>query len=825
MSNLTPRAKKILDDAKKEARKTGESAVGTDHLLLSMLKSQQGVAFNVLSKLGIDHRVVRDGLGERLSVKNLTKEPRASGELARVMEMAEEEAKVMGHSYVGTEHILLSISENKESEGGKILSGLGIDPGAIRAEILAELGAGDGDSKRDDDLQIAGRGTEGKANFRALKAFGRDLTEMARERLIDPVVGRNKEIERIMQILCRRTKNNPVLAGEAGVGKTAIVEGLAQLIADGRAPAPLASKKIISLDMALMVAGTKYRGQFEERIKAVIEEVKKNKNVILFIDELHGIVGAGAGEGAMDASNILKPCLSRGEMQCIGATTLDEYRKYIEKDAALERRFQVVRVEPPSHSETVEIVKGLRSVYEKHHNITISDEVIADAVALSERYITGRQLPDKAIDLIDEAGAATRIQAPGPDDSIFRLKSNLKKLQEQKMSAIKKQDFEVASSLRSQEMSLFKNIEEEVKKPIGVARVLSSEDIRGVVSKWTGIPFPKIDGDAGRRVLGIESELGIKVVGQDGAVRAVARALRRAAVDLKDPKRPSGSFLFLGPTGVGKTHLAKCLAEFMFGTTESVVQLDMSEYIEKHTVSRLIGSPPGYIGHEEGGQLAEIVRRKPYSLILFDEIEKAHSDVINILLQILEEGRVTDTHGRRIDFRHCVIIMTSNAGADYYQKKQSLGFGGEKVSSDNLTSRVMEEVRRSFRPEFLNRIDETVLFLPLEKEALRKIVYLEFSKVGRRLEARRLGAELTTKAIDFIIDKCHDTAYGARPIRRFLEREIEDPLAELILRKEIPEDGVLVIDEEGGGLTFSHRDLRSKTPRLRAVRSLRESGA
>lgn len=806
MSNLTPRAKKVLEESKKEAKKSGHAVVGTAHLLLSIIKSQQGVAFNVLTKLGVDHRAVGNLIGEGLSGEKQGQDPKASEELAKVMERADEEARGMGHSYVGTEHILLAIAEAEDSEGAIILSSLSIVGEAIRAEILSELGAVD-ESGRGADLQVAGRGGDSKINSRALRAFGRDLTEMAREKLIDPVVGRSREIERVMQILCRRTKNNPVLAGEAGVGKTAIVEGLAQLIADGRAPAPLANKRIISLDMALMVAGTKYRGQFEERIKAVIDEVKKNKNVVLFIDELHGIVGAGAGDGAMDASNILKPSLSRGEIQCIGATTLDEYRKYIEKDAALERRFQVVRVDSPNNLETVKIIKGLRSVYEKHHRISISDEIIEDAVSLSERYITGRQLPDKAIDLIDEAGAASRIKNAYQNDTTLALRADLKKVQVEKMSAIKSQDFGVASSLRSREISILKSIEEESKNSSDDFRPLSPEDIRSVVSLWTGIPLPKIDGDAGKRILGVEKDLALKIVGQDGAIRAVSRALRRAAVDLKDPKRPSGSFLFLGPTGVGKTHLAKCLAEFMFGTTDAVVQLDMSEYMEKHSVSRLIGAPPGYIGHEEGGQLSEIVRRKPYSLVLFDEIEKAHGDVTNILLQILEEGRITDSQGRKIDFRNCLIIMTSNAGASNYHKSQILGFGGEKAQRDNLTDQVMDDVRKTFRPEFLNRIDETVLFLPLERESLRKIVEMEFLRLRERLAGRDIEATLTSRATDFIIAKSSDQPYGARPIRRFIEREVEDPLAEMIIRKEIPEGGVLVVDEEGGRLTFAHRDL------------------
>lgn len=810
-SNLTPRAKKVLEESKKEAKKAGHAFVGTGHILLSIMKSQQGVACNVLSKLGLDPRGIREQIDESLVSHHKSADPKAADELTRVMEKADEEAKKMGHSYVGTEHILLAIAEEEESVGGLILKNLGVSAETIRTEILNELGTGVGDGGGR-ELQTAGRGREGRVSSRALKAFGRDLTELAKGGLIDPVVGRTREIERVMQILCRRGKNNPVLAGEAGVGKTAIVEGLAQMIAEGKAPGALSGKRIVSLDMALMVAGTKYRGQFEERIKAVIDEVRKNKNIILFIDELHGIVGAGAGEGAMDASNILKPSLARGEIQCIGATTLSEYRKYIEKDSALERRFQMVKVEPPSTSETIEIIKGLRAIYEKHHFVTIPDRTIEEAVYLSERYITGRQLPDKAIDLIDEAGAAGHVKDSSRESATSNLKCELKETQTAKMESIKMQDFERASALRSREIDILKSIEDENRTSIPQTKILLSEDIRGVVSRWTGIPVQKIDGEAGKRLLGIEAELAKKVAGQDVAIKAVSRALRRAAVDLKDPDRPSGSFLFLGPTGVGKTHLAKCVAEFMFGTTDSVVQIDMSEYTERHTVSRLIGSPPGYIGHDEGGQLSEVVRRKPYSLVLFDEIEKAHPEVLDILLQILEEGRVTDSQGRKIDFRNCIVILTSNVGAEHYQKKRSLGFGAGKTELSDFTEMVMEEAKKVFRPEFLNRVDEPVLFQPLDMDALLKIVIIEFAKLQKRLLNKGISSVLTPKGADFIIKKAYNPSYGARPIRRFIEREIEDPLAEMILRQEILSGGVLSVGEIDGRLTFEQLDKDIGTP-------------
>jgi ATP-dependent Clp protease ATP-binding subunit ClpC len=827
MSNLTPRAKKILEDAKKEAKKGGRSIVGTELVLLSMLKSQQGVACNVLNRLGVTYRMAEDFMSREEFPQGNEGEPEAAKELSRVMKRAEEEAGTMGHSYVGTEHILLAIAETNGSKGREMLLEFGASPTAIREEILRELGPGDDVADRDENLQLAGKsGADRKTTSRALRAFGRDLTDMAAKKLMDPVIGREKETQRVMQILCQRTKNNPILAGDAGVGKTAVVEGLAQMIASGKAPRPLADKKIISLDMALMVAGTKYRGQFEERIKAVIDEVKKNKNVILFIDELHTIVGAGSGEGAMDASNILKPALSRGEVQCIGATTFDEYRKYIEKDSALERRFQVVKVEPPTEEETVEIIRGLRTTYEKHHGILIPDEAIKVAVSLSERYITGRQLPDKAIDLLDEAGAALRLRDDGETRSSDRDNqlNLLKKIQARKMEAIKRQAFEEASDLRNEEVVIQKKISEgEVEFEESKNQTLKPEDVKEVVSKWTGIPLRKLGREEGRKMMGIEVELGKSVAGQDEAIKAVSRAIRRTSADLRDPKRPSGSFLFLGPTGVGKTHLAKQLAEFMFGTSDAVVQVDMSEYMEKHSVSRLIGAPPGYIGHDEGGQLAEVVRRKPYSLVLFDEIEKAHPDVTNLLLQILEEGRVTDSQGRRIDFRNCVIIMTSNTGAGQYQQKYSLGFGPKHQEASHLKERVLEEVKRAFRPEFLNRVDEVVLFNPLDRDALGKIVGVEFSRLSERLKGKGIDAQLSEAASELIIEKSYDSTYGAREMRRFIEKEIEGPLAEILLRQELPEGGILIVEVEGGRLTFNCQDAGgegSKVPMENTARTM-----
>ncbi len=807
MSNLTPRAKKALNDAKREASKRGQAFVGTDHLLYAIIKSQQGVAFNVLSRLGIDPSSVAEELA--VSMDGEAGDPQAAKDLRKVMEGAEREAAQMGHSYTGTEHILLAIAEVGEGGGNAILKKHGLKSKEIRKEILRELGPLDEEETssgegRADELQTVGGGGR-KHSGRALKSFGRDLTELAVKGALDPVVGRGREIERVLQILCRRSKNNPVLAGEAGVGKTAVVEGLAQLIAAGRVPSSLVGKRVIALDMALMVAGTKYRGQFEERIKAVMDEVRKSKNVILFLDELHNIVGAGSGEGAMDASNILKPALSRGELQCIGATTTQEYKKYIEKDAALERRFQVVSIDPPSVAETVQILEGLKDIYEKHHGVVITRAAIEAAAGFSDRYITERQLPDKAIDLIDEAGSAARISAGGCDNESPDLVKSLSDVRERKALAIREQDFEKASKLREEEILLQEKLRALKSKEVEAASVtLVADDIRRVVARWTGIPLQRLGNEMRNKLLGAEAELGGKVIGQAQACQAVARALRRAASELKDPTRPSGSFLFLGPTGVGKTHLARQVAELMFGSSDSMIQIDMSEFMEKHSVARITGAPPGYVGHEEGGQLCEKVRRKPYSLVLFDEIEKAHPDVMNILLQILEEGKLTDGQGRRTDFRNCIIIMTSNAGAGSVGKRGTIGFGSGAGDEEGLP----QEVKDAFKPEFLNRIDEVVVFKALEKDSLTKIVHMEFAKLAERSKHKNIILKLSDGAASLIAERGYADRSGARPIRRALERLVEDPLAEMLIRSEVLHGTEILVEADGEGLTFSPLECR-----------------
>ena len=642
----------------------------------------------------------------------------------------------------------------------------------------------------------------------ALRAFGRDLTELAKKNELDPVIGRADEIERVIQILCRRTKNNPVLIGEAGVGKTAIAEGLAQEIVAGDVPELLRDKKVITLDLALMVAGTKYRGQFEERIKAVMDEIRRTKNVILFIDELHTIVGAGSAEGAMDASNIIKPALSRGELQCIGATTLNEYRKYIEKDAALERRFQTVKVEAPSVEQTILILKGIRPKYEAHHKARISDEAVEAAAKLSDRYLTGRFLPDKAIDVMDEAGSRARIAAMTRPPNVKDIEAQIEQIRVDKEAAIKAQDFEKAAALRDSEkqakdrldtiLSEWRIIKEE-------KEVLVTEDeIMHVVSKWTGVPLSRMEQQETQKLLAMESELKGKVIGQDEAVIAISKALRRSRADLKDPRRPIGSFVFLGPTGVGKTFLARTLAEFMFGDADALIQIDMSEYMEKFTASRLIGSPPGYVGYEEGGQLSEAVRRRPYSVVLFDEIEKAHPDVMHLLLQILEEGKITDSLGRKIDFRNTIIIMTSNVGADLIRRQTTLGFGAPKLDDnyDVMRDKILEETKRVFKPEFLNRLDDTIVFHMLTKPDLIQIVELEVAKVIQRIKAKDIHLILEESAKDFLIEKGYDPQYGARPMRRAVERYLEDPLAEELLRGHIKTHENIQVKREGEKLAF-----------------------
>ncbi len=802
LNSFTPRAQQVLALARKEADRFNHNFVGTEHLLLGLIKLGQGVAVNVLQKMGLDLETVRTEVekevrtgAEQKVTGNIPYTPRVK----KVLSLAGKEAKALNHTYVGTEHILLGLLREGDGVAAKVLKNLDVDIEQCRQEILKELDPqypqGEGTPPGGPDEQLtndAEKGKEGKgrADNRtpALKAFGRDLTEYARKGDMDPVIGRQSEIERVIQILCRRTKNNPVLLGEAGVGKTAIVEGLAMEISKGNVPEILQNKRIVTLDLALMVAGTKYRGQFEERIKAVMDEIRRAKNIILFIDELHTIVGAGSAEGTMDASNIFKPALSRGEMQIIGATTLTEYRKYIEKDSALERRFQTVKVEPPSVDDAIIILNGLKSKYEDHHKAEFTSEAIEACVKLSDRYITSRFLPDKAIDVMDEAGARARIGAMQRPPDVKELEAEIERVKTRKEQAIKDQDFEGAAHLRDQEKQAKEKLERilaEWKQHKEERRVsVSEDDILHVVAKWTGIPLRRMGQTETQKLLTVETELSKVVIGQRDAVSALAKALRRARTDLKDPRRPIGCFALLGPTGVGKTLLARTLAEQMFGSAAALVQLDMSEYMEKFTVSRLVGSPPGYVGYEEGGQLTEKVRRQPYSVVLFDEIEKAHPDVMNMLLQILEEGKLTDSLGRVVDFRNTIILLTSNVGSDVIRKQSVMGFAKQSDDGDQeiLRGRILEEARKAFRPEFINRLDDVIVFRTLGKSELVQILELEVAKVLERIRRKGVNVVLDEKARDFLIEKGYDPQYGARPMRRSVERYLEDPLAEEILK-------------------------------------------
>ncbi|MCX6875796.1 MAG: ATP-dependent Clp protease ATP-binding subunit [Verrucomicrobia bacterium] len=818
MNNFTPRAQQVLALARKEADRFSHAYIGTEHLLLGLIKLGQGVAVNVLQHMGLELEAVRMEVEKEVgsgppqkSSGTIPYTPRVK----KVLAFANKEAKSLNHSYVGTEHLLLGLLREGEGIAARVLRRLNVDIQRTRNEILAEIDPNfspenyaDDD---DDDLeegdgpfeeagvtaqsgQQQGQGQEGtgKPKTPALNAFGRDLTKIARDGGLDPVIGRESEIERVIQILCRRTKNNPVLIGEAGVGKTAIVEGLAQEIANGNVPELLRDRKVITLDLALMIAGTKYRGQFEERIKAVMDEIRKVKNVILFIDELHTIVGAGSAEGTMDASNIIKPALSRAELQCVGATTLNEFRKYIEKDAALERRFQQVKVEEPSVNDTIKILQGLQEKYETHHKAKFTPEAIEAAVKLTSRYLTARFLPDKAIDVLDEAGARARIGTMTRPPVIKDFEKMIAQINRDKVAAIAEQNFEKAAALRDAEKNAKKELEETLKHWRANSEetivTVTDDDIMGVVSKWTGVPLSRMEEKETEKLLKMEDELKSRVIGQSQAVITISKALRRSRADLKDPRRPIGSFLFLGPTGVGKTYLARNLAEFMFGDPEALIQIDMSEYMEKFTSSRLIGSPPGYIGHEEGGQLSEAVRRRPYSVVLFDEVEKAHPDVMNLLLQILEEGTITDSLGRKIDFRNTIIIMTSNIGASDIKRQTTLGFGAmaqDQGDFEGMKTKILEESKRHFKPEFLNRLDDTVVFQMLEKADLNQIVDLEVEKLLKRLRERDIALVLTDAARTLLATKGYDPAYGARPMRRAVERYLEDPLAEALLRGDV----------------------------------------
>jgi ATP-dependent Clp protease ATP-binding subunit ClpC len=806
---FTDRARKVMQLANQEAQRFNHEYIGTEHVLLGLIKEGSGVAANVLKNLDVDLRKIRleveklvQSGPDMVTMGKLPQTPRAK----KVIEYSMEEARNLNHNYVGTEHILLGLLREQEGVAAQVLMNLGLKLEEVREEVLNLLGHGlegsegseRGGTERGGATGESPKG--GKSKTPALDSFGRDLTELARQGKLDPVIGREKEIERAIQILSRRTKNNPVLLGEAGVGKTAIVEGFAQRVVEGNVPELLADRRIVVLDLAMMVAGTKYRGQFEERIKAVMNEVRRAKNTILFIDELHTLVGAGGAEGAIDASNVLKPALARGEIQCIGATTLDEYRKYIEKDSALDRRFQVVMVEPSTKAETIEILKGLRDRYEQHHRVQITDDALVASVELSSRYITGRCLPDKAIDVIDEAGARVRLKAMTRPPDLKEIDAEVEALNKDKEEAVANQDFERAAALRDQadklkkkKQSITRDWREKSREADGV---VDEEVIAEVVSKMTGIPLTRMTTEDSMRLMQMEAELHNRVISQEEAIKSISKAVRRSRSGLKDPKRPTGCFIFAGPTGVGKTLLAKALAGYMFGDDDALIQIDMSEYMEKHNVSRLIGAPPGYVGFEEGGQLTEKIRRRPYAVVLLDEIEKAHPDVFNMLLQVMEEGRLTDSFGRNVDFRNAILIMTTNAGAEAIKNESAFGFQApdDDASYESMKSRVMERIERVFRPEFLNRVDDVIVFRHLTVDDLKQVIDLELSKVRERLAERGLKLVLSDEAKKFLIKKGSNTDFGARPLRRAIENYVEDPLSEELLKGEFQGKDTITVD-------------------------------
>lgn len=801
-NRFTERARKVIILAKEEARRFNHDYIGTEHILLGLVREGEGVAAAVLQNMGTSLEAIR------LEVEKLVQPGPATQILGdipftprakKVLELAAEEARSLGHNYIGTEHILLGLIREGEGIASQVLMNLGLDLNLVRNQVMNFLGSA---------TPGFSQAQKTKSKTPALDAFGRDLTNLAHEGKLDPVIDRHNEIERVIQVLSRRTKNNPVLLGEAGVGKTAIVEGIAQAIISGSAPEILKGKRIIVLDLALMIAGTKYRGQFEERIKAVMEEIKRSKDVIIFIDELHTLVGAGAAEGAIDASNILKPALSRGEIQCVGATTLDEYRKHIEKDAALERRFQTIMVEPPNVDLTIKILKGLRDKYEEHHRVTFTDGAVEAAAKLSDRYISGRYLPDKAIDLIDETGARARLNALIAPPQIKEWEDKVDSLKKQKETNIKSQDFEKAAALRDEERQARAKLEElsgQWKKTKDKMRPqIVAEDIASIISQWTGIPLFRLEQKEGEKLLNIEKELCRRVIGQAEPISVIARAIRRSRAGIKDPKRPIGSFIFLGPTGVGKSLLARALAEFMFGDENSLLQYDMSEYMEKFNVSRLIGAPPGYVGYEEGGQLTERVRRRPYSVILLDEIEKAHPDVFNLLLQVFEDGRLSDSLGRKIYFRNTIVIMTSNVGAELIRKSGSLGFKSQKdeVSYETMKQKLLEQVKQTFKPEFLNRIDDTIVFRQLAKEDLHSIIDLEIGYVNERLKEQDITLDVSVEARHLLTEKGFDPVFGARPLKRAIQRYIEDPLSEEIISGRVKDKKIIKVSRKNEELIF-----------------------
>ncbi|MEQ8329668.1 MAG: ATP-dependent Clp protease ATP-binding subunit [Longimicrobiales bacterium] len=814
--NFTDRVRKVLAMAREEAIRLQHDYVGTEHILLGLIREGEGVAAAVLTNLSVDLEQIHERVEESVRKGKATI---ALGELPytsrakKVLEFAMSEAKDFNHSYVGTEHLLLGLLREEKGIAAQVLNSLGVTLEEARAETLKVLGsdvtpsepAGIGGSPA-----TPGKSGDKKSKTPALDHFCRDLTELARQNKLDPTIGRASEIERVVEILCRRKKNNPVLIGEPGVGKTAIVEGLAQLISKGEVTDALKDYRVLALDMAAVIAGTKYRGQFEERLKAVMNEIQQNKSVILFIDELHTLVGAGAAEGAIDASNMLKPALARGELQCIGASTLNEYRKYIEKDGALERRFQPVIVDPPVVDETVEILKGLRGHYEDHHRVVIPDEALEVAAKLSDRYITDRFLPDKAIDVIDEAGARARIASAVPPPEVEELKEGLSEIARKKEDAIGDQDFERAAELRDEERELSQRIREEQEAWEEERKrhrpEISQEDVAFIVSRWTGIPVMRIRQTESERLVNMEDELHKRIVGQQDAIEAISRAIRRSRAGLKDPRRPIGSFIFSGPTGVGKTELARALAEFLFADREALIRVDMSEYMEKFSVSRLIGAPPGYVGYEDSGALTKAVRRRPYSVVLLDEIEKAHPDVFNILLQVLDEGHLTDNYGRVIDFKNTVLIMTSNLGARDISKGGGLGFqtADAQTSYEIMKDKVRSEIERAFNPEFLNRVDDTIVFHPLSRDEIAEIVHILLAEVRARLEEEELSLRLTDEAVAFLVEKGYDEKFGARPLKRAIQRYLEDPLSEKILTAEFSSGDEVEVgaDPDGDGLTL-----------------------
>ncbi len=826
MNNFTPRARQVIALAKRHAKRFGQNYLGTEHLLLGLIELGQGVAVTVLKRMGLDLDTVRYEVEKHSGPGNDTQtegDPPFTPRVRHVITLAAKEARTLNYSYIGTEHLLLGLIREGDGVAAGILRNLHVDAETVRNEVMKELdpnylpreAPGPGDSPAAETKET------GDSQTPALRAFGRNLNELAERGALDPVIGRAGEIERVIQVLCRRTKNNPVLIGEAGVGKTAIVEGLAQAISSHNVPELLRDRTVVALDMALMIAGTKYRGQFEERIKAVMDEIRHAGNIILFIDELHTLVGAGGAEGAMDAANILKPALSRGEIQCVGATTLDEYRKSIEKDAALERRFQSIVVPPPTRDEAIEILRGLRYKYEDHHHVRYSDTALEQAVVLSDRYITGRFLPDKAIDVIDEAGSRARIAAMIRPPDLSGIEKEIRELRSAKERAVEEQRFEEAANLRDHEKGLQQRLEETLAawKQECSEHVVSigTEDVRHVVSKMSGVPLQRIEEGEAERLLRMEESINATVIGQREGVGVICRALRRSRAELKDPRRPIGSFIFLGPTGVGKTYLAKALAEFMFGDAEALIRLDMSEYMEKFNVSRLVGSPPGYVGHGEGGQLSERVRRRPYSVVLFDEVEKAHPDVMHMLLQILEEGQLTDSLGVQVSFRNTIVVMTSNVGAQDLQRPVNMGFANAGESEglheyDRMRDRLQEEAKRFFKPEFLNRVDEIVVFRQLGREDIAQIVDLELDKIRDRLTGRDIRLVLGESARLFLIENGFKPEYGARHLRRTVERYIEDPLAAELLKGKFDSPLTFTIEHRGDAPDLSFRS-RKRTSR------------